>query len=165
MLPNETRAVEWQRDEYTLSSDRDRIDIDRVHLFLAEESYWARGVSKEFVARSLEGALAFGIYCRGEQVGFARVITDCTRLAYLLDVFIDQNHRGRGLGTWLAATVQTHPDLTSVTRWLLATADAHAVYERAGFAPVARPEWLMEVVNAAPGNGVASDTSTTDNRE
>lgn len=165
LQPNETRVVEWHRGPYTLSTDRERIDIDRVFRFLAEESYWARDVTKEFVARSVAGSLALGIYCDGAQVGFARVITDYTRLAYVLDVFIDREHRGRGLGTWLTQVIRTHPDLTTVTRWLLTTVDAHAVYARAGFVPVAHPEWLMEVVSPTPDQGAAADTLPTENRK
>ena len=145
MLPNETRTVEWRRGDYTLSTDRDRLDMDRVHRFLAEESYWAQGMPRELIARSIEGAIALGIYGNDRQVGFARVVTDCARFAYLQDVFIDRDHRGHGLGTWLAEVVRTHPDLAEVGRWLLTTADAHQVYERAGWKPVRRPEQLMEV--------------------
>jgi GNAT superfamily N-acetyltransferase len=145
MLPNETRTVEWYRGGYTLSTDRDRVDMDRVYRFLAEESYWAQGMSRELIIRSIKGAITLGIYTKDRQVGFARVVTDCARFAYLLDVFIDRDHRGRGLGTWLAEMVQTHPDLVGVGRWLLTTADAHQVYERAGWKPVRRPEQLMEV--------------------
>lgn len=156
MLPNETRPIEWHRDPYTLSTDRDRLDFDCVHRFLSEESYWARDVPRDFVARSIEGAIPLGIYRAGEQVGFARIITDCTRLAYLMDVFIDRGHRGQGLGTWLAQSIQSHPDLVGVTRWLLSTVDAHAVYERAGWAPIAHPEWLMEITRPMPSAGPAS---------
>jgi GNAT superfamily N-acetyltransferase len=146
-LPLETRTMEWRRDEYVLSTDRARLDLDRIHRFLAEESYWARGVTRDVVARSIDGALSLGIYREGGQVGFARVVTDCTRVAYLMDVFIDEEHRGRGLGTWLARVIRTHPDLAGVTRWLLATKDAHEVYQRAGWTAVRHPEWLMEVLN------------------
>ncbi len=162
---NETGIVEWHKGPYTLSTDRDRIDLDRVYRFLAEDSYWARDVSKDFVARSIRGSLIVGIYHGDDQVGFARVITDYTRLAYLLDVFIDPAHRGHGLGTWLTQAVQTHPDLQSVTRWLLTTVDAHAVYERAGFTPVAHPEWLMEVVAPMPEQGTEPDASPAENRK
>ena len=165
LQPNERGVVEWHRDPYTLSTDRNRIDTDRVFRFLAEESYWARDVTKDFVARSIAGSLALGIYCGGAQVGFARVVTDYTRLAYLMDVFIDKAHRGRGLGTWLAQTIRTHPDLTTVTRWLLTTVDAHGVYERAGFLPVAHPEWLLEVVSAAPAKGTEPALPPDDNRK
>ncbi|CAH1658921.1 GNAT family N-acetyltransferase [Chelatococcus asaccharovorans] len=164
MLPNETGPVEWHRGPYTLSTDRDRLDLDRVHRFLAEESYWARGVPRDCVARSIEGAMSLGLYCAGEQVGFARLVTDCTRLAYLMDVFIDGAHRGQGLGSWLAQAIQTHPDLAGVTRWMLTTVDAHAVYERAGWRPLAHPERMMEVVKPMPRASEAADT-TIENRE
>lgn len=163
LQPNESGVVEWVRDGYTMSTDRARIDLDRVYRFLAEESYWARDVTPEFVARSIAGSLVVGIYKGDEQVGFARIITDYTRLAYILDVFIDTAHRGRDLGTWLTREMRTHPDLTSVTRWLLTTVDAHAVYERAGFVPVAHPEWLMEVVAAAP-QGVEAGTPSKEQK-
>lgn len=165
MLPLETGPVEWHRGPYTLSTDRERLDVDRVHRFLAEESYWASGVAKDFVARSLQGAMVLGIYKDGVQVGFGRLVTDFTRLAYLLDVFIDRDHRGQGLGTWLAQAIQTHPDLASVTRWLLTTADAHAVYARAGWAPIAHPEWIMEVPGPKPLAAAAPDADPTENRE
>ncbi|XIA67521.1 GNAT family N-acetyltransferase [Bradyrhizobium sp. TZ2] len=89
-----------------------------------------------------------------EQVGFARIVTDCARLAYLMDVFIDRNYRGRGIGAWLAAAVRVHPDLTTVSRWLLATKDAHGVYERAGWSAVRHPDWMVEVLqHSVPGDG------------
>ena len=165
MLPLETGPVEWQRGRYTLSTDRERLDIDRVHRFLAEESYWARGVAKDFVARSLQGAMVLGIYTDGVQVGFGRLVTDFTRLAYLLDVFIDADHRGQGLGTWLAQAIRTHPDLATVTRWLLTTVDAQAVYAKAGWVPIAHPEWMMEIPRPKPLAAAMPDAGPTDNRE
>lgn len=146
-LPNEAQIVEWRRDGFVLSTDRARIDVDRVQRFLAEESYWAQGISRELISRSIEGAISVGIYRETEQVGFARIVTDCARLAYLMDVFIDRNYRGQGLGAWLATAVRTHPDLVTVSRWLLATKDAHAVYERAGWSAVRHPDWMMEVLH------------------
>uniref|UniRef100_UPI0039EDF4D7 GNAT family N-acetyltransferase n=1 Tax=Bordetella sputigena TaxID=1416810 RepID=UPI0039EDF4D7 len=129
-----------------MSTDRRLLDMDRVHHFLAEQAYWARGLPRASIERSVEGSIAIGVYADGEQVGFARVVTDCVRLAYLMDVFIDDEHRGHGLGTWIAEAIRSHPDLADVSRWLLSTRDAHAVYQRAGWAPVAQPEWMMEVV-------------------
>lgn len=150
-LPNETRVVEWSRDDgFVLSTDRARLDIDRVQRFLGEESYWAQGISRKLVLRSIEGAISVGLYNGQQQVGFARILTDGARLAYLMDVFIDTNYRGRGLGTWLATAVRTHPDLMTVSRWLLSTKDAHAVYARAGWSAVRHPDWLMEVLQDAP---------------
>ncbi|MET4221990.1 GNAT superfamily N-acetyltransferase [Bradyrhizobium sp. LB14.3] len=150
-LPNETRVIEWRRDDgFVLSTDRARLDIDRVQRFLGDESYWAQGISRELVLRSIEGAISVGLYDGGQQVGFARVLTDGARLAYLMDVFIDRNYRGRGLGSWLATAIRTHPDLITVSRWLLSTKDAHAVYARAGWSAVRHPDWLMEVFQDAP---------------
>ncbi|OZI18795.1 GNAT family N-acetyltransferase [Bordetella genomosp. 9] len=155
MLPNETRIAEWRRGPYVMSTDRGRLDMERIHHFLSEQAYWARGLSRDSISRSVEGSIAIGVYADGRQVGFARVVTDCVRLAYLMDVFIDDEHRGHGLGTWIAEAIRTHPDLTAVTRWLLSTRDAHAVYQRAGWSPVAQPDWMMEVVappaTPAPG--------------
>lgn len=145
MLANETGIVEWRRGEYLLSTDRQRLDMDRVHHFLANESYWAKNIARGNIARSIEGSIAVGLYHGDLQIGFARVVTDCTRFAYLMDVFVDRQHRGQGLGVWLAAMIRQHPDLTTVARWLLTTVDAHQVYERAGWKPVQRPDYLMEV--------------------
>jgi GNAT superfamily N-acetyltransferase len=153
MLPNETRSVEWRRAPYTMSTDRARIDLDFVHHSLSEESYWSRGIEREVVVKSINGSIPIGIYVDDEQVGFARVVTDGMVLAYLMDVFIDRRHRGKGLGVWLAQEILTHPDLARVQRWLLSTLDAHAVYERAGWRAVEKPEWMMEVVRPR-GSGV-----------
>lgn len=163
MLPNETDIVEWHRGDYTLSTDRARIDMDRTHHFLAEQSYWAKGMPRELIARSIRGAITLGVYHVDEQVGFARVITDCTRIAYLVDVFIDPAHRGHGLGTWLAEAIRTHPDLKQVTRWLLATLDAHEVYARAGWKPVKNPDWLMEVLPPPPRWADAGELPQSEN--
>lgn len=158
MLPNETRIVQWRRGPYLMSTDRRLLDMDRVHHFLAEQAYWARGLSRASIDRSVEGSIAIGVYADGKQVGFARVVTDCVRLAYLMDVFIDKEHRGHGLGTWIAEAIRTHADLANVSRWLLSTRDAHAVYQRAGWTPVAQPEWMMEVVR--PQAAAQSDAGT-----
>lgn len=148
MLPNETRSVEWRRPPYSMSTDRARIDLDFVHRSLSEDSYWSRGIEREVVVSSINGSIPIGLYVDDEQVGFARIVTDGVMLAYLMDVFIDRRHRGKGLGTWLAQEVLTHPDLTRVQRWLLSTLDAHAVYERAGWRAVEKPDWMMEVVRS-----------------
>lgn len=143
-LPAELQVCTWSKGEYTLSTDRALLDVDHVHRFLSRHSYWATDISQAEVIRAIENSVCLGVYRDGEMVGFARVVTDMTRFAYLMDVFIDPAHRGHGLGTWLSEMVRTHPDLKSVRRWLLATKDAHRVYARAGWKPVAEPEWLME---------------------
>ncbi|MBP2167320.1 GNAT superfamily N-acetyltransferase [Erwinia toletana] len=147
-LPFSPQLAEWQRDDYLLSSDAAKLDIDWIHHQLSQHSYWAKDQPREMTLRSLAGSLPFGIYWQRQQVGFGRLITDYTRFAYLSDVIIDAEHRGRGLGRWFAQSVVTHPDLPTVRRWLLATDDAHEVYRRAGWRAVAQPERLMEYARA-----------------
>ena len=116
-----------------------------MHRFLSEESYWCPGVSREVVDRSIENSLCFGAYHRGDQVGFARVVTDRATFAHLMDVFVVEGHRGTGLGKRLVEAVVGHPDLQGLRVFTLATADAHALYERFGFRRVADPGRLMEL--------------------
>ncbi|MCS3605702.1 GNAT family N-acetyltransferase [Erwinia rhapontici] len=142
--------AEWQRDDYLLSSDPQKLDIDWVHRQIAEKSYWAQGQTREMTERSLAASLAFGIYHHQQQVGFGRLITDYSRFAYLSDVMIDDAHRGKGLGGWFAATILTHPELHTIKRWMLATDDAHEVYRRAGWQSVEKPQRLMEFVPTPP---------------
>jgi GNAT superfamily N-acetyltransferase len=121
-------------NDYSISTDRDRLDVARVHRFLSTEAYWSPGVAREVVERSIENSLAFGVYAPGgEQVGFARVVTDYATFAWLADVYVEHAHRGRGLGKRLVAEVLEHPDLQGMRRWLLGTADAHELYRRFGF--------------------------------
>lgn len=143
--------VIWTRDDgYTLSTDRTRIDIDLVGRFLAEEAYWSTGLPRPMLERALAGSLPMGLYAPGgEMVGFGRLVTDCTVFAYLRDVFVVPAHRGRGLSAWLAKEIRNHPELGTVTTWMLATRDAHAVYAKAGFAPVPHPEYYMSVPKPA----------------
>jgi uncharacterized protein len=116
-----------------VSTDPERVDFPMVHAFLRDESYWARGVSEQALRTALSHALCFGVYRDGEQLGFARVVTDFARIAYLGDVFIKSSARGQGLGKLLIGAVLTHPDLRAIERWLLGTHDAHDLYTRFGF--------------------------------
>jgi predicted N-acetyltransferase YhbS len=117
-----------------VSTDPERIDFSWVHSFLAEKSYWARGVADWRQRLATAHAISFGLYRGDEQIGFARVVTDYYgRIAYLADVFVVESERGRGLGQWLVQSALDHPDLAHVDRWLLGTADAHDFYERFGF--------------------------------
>ncbi|MFS2225000.1 GNAT family N-acetyltransferase [Pantoea sp. B65] len=144
LLPFSPQLAEWQRDDYLLSSDAEKLNLDWIHQQLSGNSYWAKDQPRAMTLRSIAGSLPFGIYWQQQQIGFGRIITDYTRFAYLSDVIIAAEHRGRGLGRWLAETVVTHPELDSVRRWMLATDDAHEVYRRAGWRTVAQPERLME---------------------
>ncbi len=126
--------VDISRDGYLISTNRDRLDVDLVHAFLATRAYWALGRSRAVVDASIANSLCFGVY-GGDgsgQVGFARVVTDHATFAWLCDVFILEEHRGRGLGTWLIETITAHPDLRDLRRMLLATQDAHELYARHG---------------------------------
>ena len=135
--------MEWKRDGLTISTDRSRLDRDAIHEFL-RGSYWARGIPRELVDRAIDNSLCFGLYDGDRLVGFARAITDFTTFAYLSDVFVLESHRGRGLGTWFMETVLSHPDLQNLRRWMLATADAHGLYQKVGFTALSKPERIME---------------------
>jgi GNAT superfamily N-acetyltransferase len=134
----------WREGEFEISTEAARIDAALVHGFLAN-SYWARGISLETVQRSIENSLCFGIYHRGGQVGFARVITDRATFAYVADVFVVPAHRGRGLSKWLMRCILRHPDLQGLRRWMLATQDAHGLYRQYGFSELKSPERWMEI--------------------
>jgi GNAT superfamily N-acetyltransferase len=137
--------VEWTRDGYTISDDRERVDREAVHRYLAQESYWAAGIEREVLDRALDGSLCFGLYAPdGGPAGFARVVTDRATYGYLADVFVLAEHRGRGLGAWLVEVAVGHPELATLRRWVLFTADAHELYVRFGFGPAATPETYME---------------------
>jgi GNAT superfamily N-acetyltransferase len=139
------KIIEWASGEFEVTTDRDRLDIQTIHDFLALESEWAWGIAREIVARSIEHSLCFGVFPRNRQVGFARVITDCATIAYLGDVFVLKDYRGRGLAKGLMECVVAHPALQGLRRWILVTADAHDLYRKHGFTPLARPDRFMEL--------------------
>lgn len=130
---------------YEISTDADRIDADRVHRWLSTDAYWAMGRSREKVERTIAGSLNFGVYetLSGEQVAYARVITDEETFAWLCDVYVDPSVRGKGIGSALVVAVREHLRPRGLRRILLATHDAHGVYAKLGFAPLAKPdEWM-----------------------
>jgi GNAT superfamily N-acetyltransferase len=134
---------EWRRGEFVASTDPARLDVDAIHAFLSERSYWAQGIPLETVRRSIEHSLTIGVHHGDRMIAFARVVTDYSVIAYLADVFVLEDYRGRGLGKWLVELVTTHPDLQNLRRWLLATRDAHTLYGRFGF-QAADPTRLMD---------------------
>jgi GNAT superfamily N-acetyltransferase len=143
-VANPETIAEHQRGEFTVSTDPARLDLDVIHDFLTN-CYWAKGVPREVVARSIAHALCFGIYDGScAQVGFARVISDFATIAYVGDVFVLESHRGHGLGKWLMECITQHPALQGLRRWILTTRDAHGVYAQVGFTPVKFPERYME---------------------
>ena len=135
---------EWQKGEYTISTDHNRLQIDRIHKFLAEESYWAKERTPEQTATAIKYSLPFGVYTSENQIGFARVVTDYATFAYLGDVYILEEFRGRGLSKWLMETIVNHPDLQNFRRWILATRDAHTLYEKFDFTALKFPARWME---------------------
>ncbi len=137
--------VESRRGEFLVSTDPARLNIDVIYEFLTN-CYWAKGIPREVVVRSIEHALCFGVYDgSGSQVGFARVISDFATIAYVGDVFVLDTHRGRGLGKWLMECITQHPALQNLRRWILTTRDAHGLYSKVGFTPVKSPEHYMEL--------------------
>ncbi len=135
---------------FAVDTETSRIDVAAVHAFLAQ-SYWAKGIPLAVMRRAIEGSLCFGLYATspdaclvaGEQIGFARLVTDRATFAYLADVYVLEAWRGRGLATWLMECIVSHPDVQGLRRWVLATRDAHALYAKFGFTPIANPERWM----------------------
>ncbi len=144
-------GVERVEGEYVVTDDAERVDVAAVHAFLTV-SYWAAGISRQTVARSLGHSLCFSVLHRGAQVGFARVISDQATFAYLADVYLLPEHRGRGLGRRLIAFVSDHPELQGLRRWVLATRDAHGLHARFGFTRLSAPYRFLDRLagSAAP---------------
>lgn len=147
----------WSKNGFSISTNKDDLDLSTIHQFLSEEAYWSKGIAKETVKRAIENtSFCFGVY-KGEvgkgdviQVGFARVITDITRFAYLCDVFILPEYRKLGLSKWLMEVITNHPDLSEVRRFMLATNDAHSLYSKYGFESIDHPERFMQMVRQNP---------------
>ena len=152
-------------DGYQISTDPDRLDLDRVHRWLSTDAYWALGRNRETVGRAFGGSIGFGVYRPGDdvQVAVARVVTDRATFAWLCDVYVDRAERGRGLGTWLAGAVRDHLAELGVRRILLATADAHGMYVKVGFTPIDPDRWmeLDHRVNPVTGKDQSATTPLT----
>jgi GNAT superfamily N-acetyltransferase len=140
-------------NKYRVSTEPALLDVDLIHRFLSEESYWAKGRSREVVERSIEHSLNLGVYdADGAMVAFARMVTDRATFAWLADVFVVREHRGRGVGKQLVEAALGHPELAGVYRWLLGTADAHELYRRYGFRDLERVERFLAIER---GSGAA----------
>ena len=135
---------EWRKADFVISTDRSRLNIEFIHSFLSTRAYWAIGRSLEVVQRAIENSMSFGVFDGSKQIGFARVVTDYATFAWLADVFITDEYRGRGLGIWLIEVITSHPNLQGFRRWILATRDAHELYRRFGFNQLANPQRYME---------------------
>ena len=136
--------------EYQISTDPSKLNLEVIHKYLSQESYWANGIPFEKVKKSIEHSLCFGLYHHDEQVGFARLITDKTSFAYLADVFILEKERGKGLSKWLLTTIQSHPELLNLRGWLLRTKDAHGLYEQFGWSKLSEEQIQRFMVRFNP---------------
>ena len=128
-----------------VSTDTNRLDIDVIHQFLSESSYWASGIPRDLLERAIENSLCFGAYDDDMLVGFARAVTDYATFAYICDVFVLPTHRGQGVAKQLMEAIKNHPDLQRLRRWHLLTRDAHSLYAEFGFKPLEVAERHMEI--------------------
>jgi len=142
--------MEIHRDQFTISTDPSRLDMNAVYDFLSR-SYWAKTRPRERTDKAFANSLVFGMYDNERQIGMARVVTDLSIVAYLCDVFIHEDFRGQGLGKWLMQSILEHPDLKQVRRWLLATDDAHGLYQQFGFEQLTDAQKWMQRLRPFPG--------------
>ncbi len=144
MSVNTYNDLQFQNGDLTIDTSRGRLQIDVIQDFLSRESYWANTRTIEQTITAIENSICFGVYKGDRQIGFARVISDRATFAYIGDVFVIDEFRGRGLSKWLMETIIAHPDLQDLRRWILATRDAHGLYSQYGFEPLKHPERWME---------------------
>ncbi len=138
-------ADEYTRDEFTISTDRGKLDLDMMYEYLTN-CYWSPGITRDRIRQFIPHSLCFGLYNENRQIGFARVITDYSTFAYVADVFVLDGFRGRGLGKWLIKTIVEHPGLQDLRRWVLFTQDAHGLYARFGFTRIDDARSCMQIL-------------------
>ena len=136
--------MRWTKAEFWIDTDRVNLDVDAIQSFLENDSYWAQTRTREQTESAIANSICFGLYCGERQIGFARVVSDRATFAYIGDVYVLDEFRGQGLSKWLMETIISHPDLQGLRRWLLATRDAHGLYEKYGFHGLVHPERWME---------------------
>jgi len=130
-----------------ISTDKSKLNIDTIYNYLSKESYWAQNRSIETIKKSIENSLCFGVYLNNNQIGFARIVTDCAIFAWVMDVFILPEYQGKGYGKQLMNTIMSHEQLQNLKRWGLNTNDAHGLYSQFGFKPLSNPSIMMELKN------------------
>ncbi|PZU90970.1 MAG: GNAT family N-acetyltransferase [Chryseobacterium sp.] len=140
----------YNKKDFYISTDKSQMDIETIHRYLSEESYWAKGIPREIVEKSVANSFCFGVFYQDKQIGFAKVITDFTTIAYLGDVFILDEFRGLGLSKSLMENIMNHPELQGLRRWILLTADAHELYKKFGWSSIKEPARWMEVHTKNP---------------
>lgn len=136
----------YHKDDFTVVTDPSKLDVVAIHRYLTR-AYWSEGIPQHIVEKALANSLCFGLFQGTQQIGLARVVTDRATYAYLCDVYVLEEFRGKGLGVWLMECVTSHPDLQGLRRFSLATRDAHGLYEKFGFAALKKPQSLMEIVH------------------
>jgi GNAT superfamily N-acetyltransferase len=135
------------KNDYCISTDRSRLDINAIHAFLSIKAYWCLNIPLEVVKKAVANSLNFGVYINKEQIGYARIISDFSTIAYLGDVYIIEEFRGKGLSKWLLETIMNHSELQGLRRWILLTGDAHRLYQQFGWSDIADPRKWMELHN------------------
>jgi len=135
------------KDDYCISTEKSRLDLRAMHDFLSTQTYWCLNIPFERVKKSTENSLNFGLYFKDQQIGYARIVSDFSTVAYLADVYVLPEHRGQGLSKWLLQTIMAHPELQGLRRWMLLTADAHGLYKQLGWNEIANPDRHMEIHN------------------
>lgn len=139
---------EFKQKDFLVSTDKRKLNIELIHDFLSH-SYWSSGIPVKTVKNSIRNSLCFGVYLKNKQIGFARVITDFTSFGYLADVFVIEPFRGKGYSKLLMNAILKHPKLQGFRRWMLATRDAHGLYQKFGFVPLPNPEFFMQIHHPA----------------
>ncbi len=143
----------WEKEGFIISDDKNLLNVDYVHDYISNKSYWAKNIPIEIVRKSIDGSICFGLYEKEKQIGFARIVSDKATFAYLADVFIDENYRGKGLSKWLIEVIINHHDLQGLRRWMLGTRDAHKLYEKFGFTAIEELNRFMHKHNPDPYSG------------
>ena len=134
-------------NDFCISTAKEKLDLKAIHQFLSTQSYWCKNIPFERVEKAAANSLTFGLYHQDRQIGYSRIISDYSTMAYLADVYVLPEFRGRGLSKWLMQTIRSHPELQGLRRWLLATADAHGLYRQYGWKELAQPERFMEIID------------------
>lgn len=138
------RIITEKKEDFIISTDRSKLDLNIIHGYLANESYWCKNIPLEKVKTQIANSLNFGLYHNNKQIGYARIISDFASVAYLGDVFVIEEYREQGLSKWLMSVVMAHPELQGLRRWILLTRDAHEMYKKFGWKEIAAPEKWME---------------------
>jgi len=145
-----SELFEIHKEQFRISTNKEKLDLHAIADMLSR-AYWSRGRTLAQLERALDRSLVFGLFDENRQIGLARVISDFSIFAYLCDVIIHEDYRGRGLGIWLVQNIMAYPELQGLRRWILATRDAHGLYRKFGWNDLEHPEFMMEIFSPNPG--------------